>query len=103
MGYRHDGAPRATGNFTHAETGAYFEYGAIDGGQFSEYDLSIGASHIVYVGQWSRPWERIERGTRAAIVKRTVAYVAIDEDDYGCPVWEKWPIRKHNVYPETME
>ena len=100
MGYSHDNAPRCIGNFVHAETGAFFEYGDVNnGGPFSGYDISIGASHIVYVGPWSKPWEGIERGTRAAIVKKTVAYIAVDEDEYGRPVWEKWPIKKHNVYP----
>ena len=99
MGYRHDNAPRAMGNFTHAETGAFFEYGDVhNDGQFSEHDASIGASHVVYVGPWSRPWENVDRGTRAAIVKKTVAFVAIDEDENGAPVWERWPIKKHNVY-----
>lgn len=31
--------------------------------------------------------------TRFATVKKTVAYVCIDEDDFGKPVIEKWKIK----------
>jgi hypothetical protein len=35
---------------------------------------------------------------RTATVKKTVAYVAVDEDEFGNPVVEKWQIKRHVVY-----
>ena len=32
-------------------------------------------------------------GIRYANVKKTVAYIAVNEDKYGAPVVEKWSIR----------
>jgi len=37
-------------------------------------------------------------GYRYALVKKTVAYVCVDEDDYGQPVVEKWHIKRHREY-----
>lgn len=87
------------GCFRHKETGAVFEYAELDPGAANfEYDKAQGATHLVFVGPWCRPQPGIDRGSRAAIVKRTVAYVAVDEDDQGRAVWEKWPIVQHHQY-----
>tara|TARA_B110000879_G_scaffold91434_1_gene125459 strand:+ start:278 stop:406 length:129 start_codon:yes stop_codon:yes gene_type:complete len=40
----------------------------------------------------------MEGGWRHAIVKKTVAHVVVDEDDYGQPVVEIWMLKKNNVY-----
>ena len=37
-------------------------------------------------------------GYRYALVKKTVVYVCVDEDDYGQPVVEKWRIKRHREY-----
>lgn len=37
-------------------------------------------------------------GDRAALVLKTVAYVIIDENDDGSPVFEKWEIKRHRAY-----
>jgi hypothetical protein len=37
-------------------------------------------------------------GTRAAIVKKTVLYIAVDEAADGTPVLEKWHLKKHTQY-----
>ena len=37
-------------------------------------------------------------GPRCARILKTVAYVAVDEDEYGKPVLEKWTIKGHWVY-----
>ena len=37
-------------------------------------------------------------GDRAALIKKTVAYVVIDEAPDGAPVVEKWPIHHHRIY-----
>jgi hypothetical protein len=37
-------------------------------------------------------------GTRCAKLLKTVVYVAVDENDDGSPILEKWAIKKHNHY-----
>jgi hypothetical protein len=71
------------GYFTHKETGVIFEYDKkpdwkVDGMLFGIY-MSDGTK-------------------RTAIIKKTVAYVAIDEDEYGNPVLEKLALKRHVLY-----
>ena len=76
------------GQFKHKETGLWFDYaarGADDG------DWAPELPHLIFVGDGQ---------TRYGIVKKTVAYVAVDEDDFGKPVMEKWPIKNHNNWQE---
>ena len=40
----------------------------------------------------------IDSGFRYGIVKKTVAYLAVDEDELGNPVMEKWQIKQHRTY-----
>lgn len=49
---------------------------------------------------WSGYPQRIftADGDRAALVLKTVAYVIIDENDDGSPVFEKWEIKRHRAY-----
>jgi len=47
-------------------------------------------THVIYVGP--------DHSTRPALVRRTVAYVVIDEDAAGQPIVERWHIRSHRVY-----
>jgi hypothetical protein len=49
--------------------------------------------HKVWVGGAVNDW-----GYRYAHVKKTVAYIAVDEDEYGLPVVEKWHIKNHREY-----
>jgi hypothetical protein len=37
-------------------------------------------------------------GYRFAHVKKTVAVVVVDEDEFGLPVTEKWYVKNHNQY-----
>lgn len=41
-------------------------------------------------------------GVRFGIVRKTLAYVAVDEDQYGNPVFERWIITKRKSYRETV-
>lgn len=104
MALRYDNAHRIAGRFQEKEFGVIFEYAELDpSASHFEYDKAQGATHVVFVGPWSRPQPGIDRGTRAAIVKRTVAYVAVDEDENGRAVWEKWHIAKHYQYERGGE
>ena len=78
------------GEFTEKEFGNYFHYsvnekynsGKTFGGRFP---------HLVWVGGLGQQY-------RYAEVKKTVAYVVVDEDEYGSPVIEKWLIKKNIAY-----
>lgn len=39
-------------------------------------------------------------GYRCAIVRKTVAYVAVDQDEYGNPILERWTITKRRIFQE---
>ena len=41
-------------------------------------------------------------GVRYARILETVAYIAVDEDDMGRPVLEKWSLKKHNHYEVVL-
>jgi hypothetical protein len=47
-------------------------------------------AHRIYVGNAGE--------TRLARILKTVAYVVIDEDANGAPVYEKWPLRSSRFY-----
>ena len=78
------------GVFVEKEVGNYFE--------FSNNDNPYGVSdvkdfpHKVWVG------DTIGQGFRYANVKKTVAYIVTDEDEYGNPVVEKWFIKGKRDY-----
>ena len=40
-------------------------------------------------------------GYRYALIKKTVAYIVVDEDDAGLPVIEKWDISNHKVWKDA--
>ena len=72
------------GAFYHSETNKRFDYHPTE----NPWHKEQGATHEI----------EVKDGTRGAIVHKTVAHVIIDEDDQGRAVWEKWPLKGHNVY-----
>lgn len=40
-------------------------------------------------------------GVRFGIVRKGVCYIAVDEDQYGNPVLERWTITKRTAYKEA--
>ena len=79
------------GVFVERDTGNYFEYSANDEPMNSGEDFP----HKVWVGG-----EGVcgMTGWRYAHVKKTVAVVVVDEDEYGLPVTEKWQLKKNTEY-----
>lgn len=72
-------------SFKNAETQIYFAYCARrpedwDDGSCADYP------HVVFMS---------DDTTRFAKVKKTVAHVVVDADEYGQPVTERWQIRDH--------
>lgn len=76
------------GAFVEKDAGNTFEYSTND-----EQDTWSNRPHKVWVGGLVN-----DQGYRYATVKKTVAYVVVDEDEYGRPVVEKWAIRAHREY-----
>ena len=83
-------AVKPKGAFVEKEYGNPFEYSLND-------DHANGFNedfpHKVWVGDVVN-----NNGYRYAIVKKTVAYVCVDEDEFGLPVMEKWNIKRHREY-----
>ena len=79
------------GQFVERDTGNYFEYSHND----DPISMCEDFPHKVWVGG-----EGVcgMRGYRYAIVKKTVAYVCVDEDEFGLPVLEKWHLKKNTEY-----
>lgn len=79
-----------SGCFVEKDHGKTFEYGR------RVHDFTNGFAplsdfpYIVFVGN---------RSFRYAKVKKTIAYVVVDEDKNGKPVVEKWQIKNHRYYP----
>lgn len=75
---------RNIGEFIEVDHGCSFTYREVNEQDYNPYNLP----HMVDVLD----------GIRYAIVKKTVAYVCVDEDEYGKPVMQKWMIKRHNIY-----
>ena len=78
------------GVFVEKDTGNHFEY-SLNENKFQGF----GLPHKIWVGG-----EGVcgMRGWRWGTVKKTVAYIITDEDDYGRPVTEKWHLKKNTEY-----
>lgn len=84
--------PLILGSFAEKECGCYFEYAVRpDEG----IDFAPDCPHIVYV---TMPIPGVDHGFRYAKVLKTVAWIAVDEDENGDPVYEKWDIKQHRFY-----
>ena len=71
------------GSFVEKDFGKTHEYSLIgDDGLFEEYPHKL----------WTLD------GYRYARILKTVAYIIVDEDEYGLPVVEKWAIKQHKEY-----
>jgi len=93
MGY-YTYTKEAIGNFVEKEHGNNFEYSLNE--EQDAYTLSIVENypHKVWVGSGQIGGDS---GWRYANVKKTVAYVIVDEDDCG-PILERWFLKKNTEY-----
>lgn len=76
------------GQFVEQEYGNHFEYSHNDLDVFNPEDWP----HKVWVSNVHN------QGFRFANVKKTVAYVVVNEDDHGNPVVQRWTIKNHRAY-----
>ncbi len=72
------------GEFQECEFGNYFTYSNTN----NLWAIEQGFMHQIDVLD----------GVRFARVLKTVAYVCVDEDEYGKAVFQIWKIKKHNKY-----
>jgi len=77
------------GVFVEKDVGNFFEYSHND----DPISVCEDFPHKVWVGGIVN-----DHGWRYANVKKTVAYIVTDEDEFGLPVIEKWDIKKHREY-----
>ena len=91
--YTYTDAP--IGNFIEKEHGNNFEYSLNN--EQDDYSKSIAENypHKVWVGSHQIGGDQ---GWRYANVKKTVAYIIVDEDDGGGPVLERWFLKKNTEY-----
>ena len=76
------------GRFNEKDEGNMFEYSE------NREDFYKSYPHKVWV---TTPWH-MDWGWRFANVKKTVAYICVDEDEFGAPVVEKWNIKNNVKY-----
>ena len=96
------------GNFIEKDHGNNFEYslnddaantldtslaGGIRIGQLATVTALKKYPHKVWIGNTIN-----DQGYRYAKVMKTVAYVVVDEDEYGQDVVEKWSIKNNKEY-----
>ena len=84
------------GAFRERDTDNYFEFSAND----EPMSFCEDFPHKVWVGGRGVCGMT---GWRYANVKKTVAYIVVDEDEYGLPVVEKWYIKNHRTYGEYAQ
>lgn len=77
------------GSFTEKGDGNHFEFKLVECGIWKAW----GCTHEVAVGGV------IGYRYRGAKVLKTVAYIAVDEGANGEPIWEKWNIKNHTLFP----
>lgn len=90
-----DNKLQVLGCFVEKECGNYFEYAMEE--DYQEFFIAGKKRefpHRVFV--MDNPI--FECGYRRALVKKTIAYIVVDEDDYGQPIIEKWYLKKNNEY-----
>ena len=79
------------GVFVEKDTGNYFEYSNNN----EPMNVMEDFPHKVWVGGKGVCGMS---GFRYANVKKTVAYIAVDEDEFGLPVIEKWYLKQNRSY-----
>jgi len=66
-------------------------------GKTHEYSL-IGDDGLLWLGEEYPHKLWTLDGYRYARVLKTVAYIVVDEDEYGLPVVQKWKIKQHRKF-----
>lgn len=90
--YKDCGDGSILGSFVEKDKGNFFEFS-------HNQDLSeVWAYRFPHKIWVTTPADGIDCGYRYGIVKQTVAYLAVDEDEFGEPVMQKWQIKQRRDY-----
>lgn len=90
--YKDCGDGSILGSFVEKDNGNFFEFS-------HNQDLSeVWAYRFPHKIWVTTPADGIDCGYRYGIVKQTVAYLAVDEDEFGEPVMQKWQIKQRRDY-----
>ena len=81
------------GAFQEKDVGNWFEFSMNDEQDPYSKAIKLNYPHKVWVGGG----QINDSGWRYANVKKTVAYVLVDEDEGG-PILERWFLKKHKEY-----
>jgi hypothetical protein len=81
------------GAFQEKDVGNWFEFSMNDEQDSYSKAIKLNYPHKVWVGGG----QINDSGWRYANVKKTVAYVLVDEDEGG-PILERWFLKKHKEY-----
>jgi len=84
----HTYTQKPIGVFVEKDTGNYFEYSKNDDNPYNGYRHKVWVGGEGVCGMW---------GYRYANVKKTVCYIAVDEDMNGAVV-EKWYLKSNREY-----
>ena len=80
------------GCFDNSEFGTFFEYA----------ERTVTSSDWKFKPYWAPEYKHLifmsNGTTRLATIKKTVAYIVIDEAPNGEPISEKWSIKRHRKY-----
>lgn len=77
-------------------------------GEIQEKEFGKWFTYRETQDQWARSKglyneiDFIDGNIRFGNVKKTVAYIAVDEDEYGNPVIKKWNLKKNVVYSNNF-
>ena len=85
MGMFRDADSKQIGEFRNCEFNKPFDYRICS----DEWGMRNGFAHEIAMSDGS---------VRFGNVKKTVAYVCIDEDQHGKPIIEKWKIKQHSYW-----
>lgn len=90
--YKDIGDGSIVGSFREKDGDIFFEFS-------HNQDLSeVWAYRFPHKIWVTTPIEGTDCGYRYGTVKKTVAYLAVDEDEFGEPVMEKWSIKQRRDY-----
>jgi len=89
--YKDVGDGSIVGRFVEKDCGNLFEFSENNDGIFPEFPYKVWVAN---------PIDGLESGYRYAKVLKTVAYLAVDEDEYGNVVVDKWNIKAYTKYAE---
>jgi len=88
------GYKRILGAFIERESGNTFEFSAAKPSEL----VGNAESPYPFPGYEVKVWVGPDANFRWADVKKTVAYIVVDEDAAGNPITQKWDIKKHRTY-----